>query len=480
MKVGYSRISDERQLNTDPLKQATHELEKAGCDKILVEVGSGTSDAARPKFRQLRELVLDRKATQVVVPSQDRLGRNLNLVMDFVQLCHMQGVELLDLNGRQLEVKTADGTLMTQLIGALDQHRSALYSEKTRRHLQAAREQGMPARPRLPFGLRKIRNDAGRFVGIELDPVTAPIARQRVDWFLKEGLSLTALCVRINRDQPDHPMQMRQLRSWLMSPLLTGRLAWHKDNRGFFTEIAEDQSFPALITDPEHDAIKVRVESFQTNKGVRGRTTRIFTGLVQCSTCGHALSHKVSGTSTLYLRCSNAACAKKGKQIRVDRVFACCQYALPLHAETLLQLLDRPRVDPPEVLKLQAEIQALATISGTEAVIEAKRAEITQLRGVQSDTPAWALIGALRSVAFWSQPDETLNRQLRFLLESITVDLGDTVASSKVASIRCRTSPAEAPLPENQDNFLRKFSNVDLELLLYHGEQIKAALQAIA
>ena len=54
MRVGYSRISDERQAGTDPLQQARHELQKAGCDLILVEVGSGTTDATRPEFKRLR------------------------------------------------------------------------------------------------------------------------------------------------------------------------------------------------------------------------------------------------------------------------------------------------------------------------------------------------------------------------------------------------------------------------------------------
>ena len=81
MRVGYSRISDERQAKTDPLQQAESALLKAGAELILVEVGSGKDDTARPKFRQLREMVLDGKVNQVICPSQDRLGRNLDLVM---------------------------------------------------------------------------------------------------------------------------------------------------------------------------------------------------------------------------------------------------------------------------------------------------------------------------------------------------------------------------------------------------------------
>lgn len=101
--------------------------------------------------------------------------------MQFVQLSQMQGVKIVDLNNRQLEVKTADGRLMTELIGALDEHLSNLYGEKTPRHLQSAREQGNPAGPRIPFGLKKIRNDSGRFVEVGLVPETAPLARQRID-----------------------------------------------------------------------------------------------------------------------------------------------------------------------------------------------------------------------------------------------------------------------------------------------------------
>ena len=144
MRVGYSRVSDAQQLDSDPLGTARHELEKAGAEQVFLDVGSGRSDTARPQFRRLRELILDGKVSQVICPSQDRLGRNTELVLRFAQLCQMQGVKLLDLNGRELEVRTADGKLMTTVIAALDTHRSDLYSEKIRRAMGAAKEQGFP------------------------------------------------------------------------------------------------------------------------------------------------------------------------------------------------------------------------------------------------------------------------------------------------------------------------------------------------
>ncbi len=479
MRVGYSRISDIQQASTDPLAQAEHELRKAGADLILVEVGSGKDDNARPKFRELRELVLDGKATEVICPSQDRLGRNLELVMQFVQLCQMQGVKLRDLNGRELEVRTADGRLMTQLLGALDEHRSRLYGEKTARHLQAAREQGFPARPRVPFGLRKVRDENGRFIDIDLDPNTAPLARQRVDWFLHEGLSLTALCTRISREQPDHVMQMRQLGRWLESPLLTGRLAWQRDQSGRFTQVAESPSFPALISDTEHDAIKVRLAASRTNQALRGRDVRMFTGLCKCQTCGKTLAYKLSGTSTLYLRCCNPICVRKNKMIRADQVFQVLQYSLSEHARALLPTLQRPAVDPPQVATLQREIETLQGIAGTESVIEAKRLEIQQLRGRDHTTPGWLLIGALRSPMLWLQSDADLNRTLLQLIDRVVVNLGESVGMSEVVEVRTRTAPAVAPLPADQRAILMSRGISDLVLAAADQELIERALKAL-
>ena len=477
MRVGYSRISDERQKKTDPLQQAERELTKAGADLVLVEVGSGKDDNARPKFRRLRDLVLDGQVTEVICPNQDRLGRNLDLVMQFVQLCQMQGVRIVDLNGRQLEVKTADGRLMTQIIGALDEHRSRLYGEKTRRHLQSARDQGKPARPRVPFGLRKIRNENGRFVGVELDPKTAPLARQRIDWFLA-GNSLNSICIRAQEEQ-GQSLQIGQLARWLANPMLTGRLCWNKNKQGIFQQVEENPSFKSLINDVESFAIKSRLSAGQTNKAIGNRTRRMFSGLIKCHHCGRALTYKLSGNSTWYLRCANLACKRRHKMIRADQVFQVLQYSLAEHAKALVPLLQRPKVDPPEVAGLLKEIETLLPIAGTEAVIEAKRVEINKLRKADHETPAWMLIGALRSPMFWLQSDERINDVLRLLLDRATVRLGQSVSASEVSEIRCKTSPADAPLPPDQNNILLRGGLSDLVIAAHHEELMQAALDSI-
>ena len=156
-------------------------------------------------------------------------------------------------------------------MAALDQHRSDLYSEKIRRTMKSAREQGLPARSTIPFGLRKVRNEAGRFISVEIDPVTGPLARQRIDWFLRENLSATALLRRILAEQPEWPMSRKNLPFWLSNPMLTGRFVWQRNRRRSNIaeqceeiDLSEKNRFPALITDEEHRLIKEKLLRINT------------------------------------------------------------------------------------------------------------------------------------------------------------------------------------------------------------------------
>jgi hypothetical protein len=274
-------------------------------------------------------------------------------------------------------------------------------------------------------------------------------------------------------------MQMRQLARWLASPLLTGRLAWHKDATGRFKQVATEQTFPALISDAEHEAINVRMAAMATNQGVRGRTVRMFTGLARCADCGKALAYKLSGRSTWYLRCCDLFCPNRNRLIRADLVFAVLQYSLNEHARALLPILQQPAVDPPGVAALLAEIAVLEKITGTETVVEAKRAEINRLRRHDATTPGWLLIGALRSATFWLQSDERVNSVLRQLLAGVTVQLGASVSAARVTSVRCRTSPAEAPLPPDQNNVLMARTLDDLVIAAKHQVLMKEVLAAL-
>jgi len=455
MRVAYSRISTAEQDDHGALETMRRQLEATGADEILLEIGSGKDDSERPQFRKLVEQVKQGLVTEILVPSQDRLYRNLGELMKFVETCRVYRVKVSDLNGRDLTCSTADGTLWTQLLGSLDQHRSGLYGEKTRKALEAARSMGFPARPRIPFGLRKVRDANGRFIAVELDPELSPLARARVDAFLKQGLGLTGVAKWIQRNQPEaYWVQQAQLRRWLVNPMLTGRLCWHKaDQLGNFHHVDSEQTFPALVTDAEMEIIKSRVNDRTLTQGVKDQTRRMLSGIARCASCNGVLSHKVNAGRAKYLRCSNTRCRHNTKQVKLDVVFAALQVAFAKQATQVAEALRRPTVDPPGVSVLQAEIKTLETISGTEVLIQQKRTEIAALRGESaSSVPLWALEILLSHPYFWVKlSDERLNDALRLVVASVPVQLGEKTADAKVTEVvfrtpgqqRCPVAPGE-------------------------------------
>ena len=145
----------------------------------------------------------------------------------------------------------------------------------------------------------------------------------------------------------------------------------------------------------------------------------------------------------------------------------------------MVPLLARPEIDSPEVFTLQAEIAQLKAISGTEAVVEEKERQIQRLRNVDGTAPVRLLVGALRSQSFWLQDDAELNNALHQLLDAVVVDLGEGVNSAKVTAVRCRTSPAEAPLPQDQNNVLIPVTAEQIQLTLEQQSDIAAVTSVL-
>ena len=251
-------------------------------------------------------------------------------------------------------------------------------------------------------------------------------------------------------------------------------------NAGNFAEVNPEQSFTALMSDAEHEAVKRRLAAGLTHRAVRGRTVRMFTGLIACDCCGGALTYKTfQRSNVVYLRCGRVGCPKNSKSINVEQVFAVLQYALSEHAKDLLPILQRPKTDPPEVMVIKQQIEVLQTVPGTEELIESKRQEINHLRSADTETPAWLLIGLMRSPTFWLQDQVRLNNVLRLMLDSVRVDLGESIKTAKVVSVKCRAAPADAPLPDDQHNIFMRRGLGDLALAAHHQESIERAMKAL-
>ena len=134
IKIGYARVSTLEQ-NPDLQRDA---LERAGCDKVIVDQVSGTV-AARPGLDKIKELL--RPGDTLVVWRLDRLGRSLQDLIRWAGYLEDNGVTLQSLQ-ETIDTATSTGKLTFHLFGALAEFERNLIRERTQAGLAAARARG--------------------------------------------------------------------------------------------------------------------------------------------------------------------------------------------------------------------------------------------------------------------------------------------------------------------------------------------------
>ena len=134
MKIGYARVSTLEQ-NPDLQRDA---LERAGCDKVIVDQVSGTV-VARPGLDKIKELL--RPGDTLVVWRLDRLGRSLQDLIRWAGYLEDNGVALQSLK-ETIDTATSTGKLTFHLFGALAEFERNLIRERTQAGLAAARARG--------------------------------------------------------------------------------------------------------------------------------------------------------------------------------------------------------------------------------------------------------------------------------------------------------------------------------------------------
>ncbi len=134
MTYGYARVSTGDQ--TTDLQQDA--LEKAGCNRIFIDVASGAK-AHRPELDHMLDLL--REGDTVVVWKLDRLGRSMQNLVELINDFDTRGVQFRSLT-ESIDTSTPGSTLIFNIFGSLAQFERDLIRERTRAGLEAARARG--------------------------------------------------------------------------------------------------------------------------------------------------------------------------------------------------------------------------------------------------------------------------------------------------------------------------------------------------
>jgi DNA invertase Pin-like site-specific DNA recombinase len=140
-KVGYARVSSSEQK----LDSQCDALKQTGCHKVFSDRISGIK-ADRPGWEQLMTYV--RPGDSVIVTELSRMSRSLMHLLEVVQACEHQGIELVSLR-ENIDTSTATGRGFLAMMGVMSQMERELKAERTAAGRAAAKARGRTGgRPR--------------------------------------------------------------------------------------------------------------------------------------------------------------------------------------------------------------------------------------------------------------------------------------------------------------------------------------------
>lgn len=134
MLIGYARVSSKDQN----LNLQTDELQKAGCSKIFLDKISGMKKS-RPGLDNALSYL--RKDDTLVIWKLDRLGRNVNGLIQLVEKLNKEGVHFKSITDG-IDTGTPAGRFFFHVMASLAQMERELLIERTKAGLEAARKRG--------------------------------------------------------------------------------------------------------------------------------------------------------------------------------------------------------------------------------------------------------------------------------------------------------------------------------------------------
>ncbi|RZF63491.1 recombinase family protein [Sphingomonas populi] len=140
--IGYARVSTDEQ---DTAGQAAA-LRAAGCTVIIEDKASGGS-RERPNLARALQRV--GQSDTLVVVRIDRLARSLSHLLEIVEALRAKGAYFRSIHD-PIDTSSAQGMLMTQMLGAFAEFERSLIRERTRAGLKAAVARGAkPGNPKM-------------------------------------------------------------------------------------------------------------------------------------------------------------------------------------------------------------------------------------------------------------------------------------------------------------------------------------------
>jgi site-specific DNA recombinase len=287
---------------------------------------SAFSGVERPAYREIMALAETGGFDCIVTYMTSRLWRNRAERATAINRLGQLRISVTAVRGPELDLSTAAGRVIADLLGSFDSLESETMSERI---VRAARQRAEEGRPHaaVMFGWRRepAFDKSGRIVGSHdlENPAEANIVRQIVDRLLT-GDPLRSLVRDLNASGTPAP------RGGAWKPTIVRQLALRPANAGlrvYKGQVLGEGSWPPIIERDKHDRVVALLQAPERRSQRPGKRRHLLSyGLGECGVCGGPLSARTernrrTGERHWVYRCDRGGCVSR-QQGPVDELVA--------------------------------------------------------------------------------------------------------------------------------------------------------------
>lgn len=368
VKAFYGRISDNPDVPAvdDQIRRGIESLAPGESFAAIYRDDniSAWSGKLRPGFVELLDAALRHEFDTLVVVEWSRLFRDMEEQgMAQAQLARA-GVSVRTTTGMQIDLQTAEGRFLANMLGAQSQLESDLKRQRVRASVVRRLLAGQEVDHKPAFGWDIVRDARGKAVGKSINEHQAAIVRQLHQQVLT-GKPINSVTKYLNAERIP---TMGRGRKWTGTSVRS--LLRRTRNAGFTVYGKEEYmlNIPPLVDRATFDAVNAILDANKVGRRDHGRApAHMLTGRVMTCWCGADIRHKTT----------------KPRGSKVYRWYTCKEVGGHTHRDDadlehevagvmllrLRQLVDEGRLKGAQVTEI--------------ASLNVKRAEIVRRRGVQ-------------------------------------------------------------------------------------------------
>lgn len=241
---------------------------------------SDSSKKARPFYDKMLEAAHAGEFDVIVAYSNSRLTRRLRELLDLIELHHQTGIAIHTVVSGNDDLSTADGIMVAQIKGSVDEAEARRTAERLRRAFLAKAQAGSVNQGARPFGWGEDK--------VRLHPKESRLLRKAIEDVI-DGVPTREIARRWNASGSTtiqgNEWTHTTVRRVLRNPRLAG---WRTHQK----EIARDPDgapvrgvWTAMVDQATFDALQAALDGRQP-KTRRGARKYLLSGTVRCGVCG--------------------------------------------------------------------------------------------------------------------------------------------------------------------------------------------------